>query len=172
MQFLFYLNPKFQASSHLLWLYSRVCVGPGRKPRRPVFSQRGSFVFKPAMMLWMWREITRAVCMTCVPVNRTSRIVFVQPSQRTPRLARLREFTYSGDSKYPNVVSRFTVVLFCSRLCEPRYLKTGFFAYMKSKTQISCTITAQLISAFVFATWIVQSLYFLKTKFQASNHLV
>ena len=29
---LYYLNPKFQASSHLLWLYSPVCVGPGRKP--------------------------------------------------------------------------------------------------------------------------------------------
>ena len=26
-----------------MWLYSPVCVGPGRKPRRPVFSQRGSF---------------------------------------------------------------------------------------------------------------------------------
>ena len=44
VQFLFYLNPKFQASSHLVWLYSPVCVGPGRKPRRPVFSQRGSNV--------------------------------------------------------------------------------------------------------------------------------
>ena len=42
VQSLYYLNPKFQASSHLLWLYSPVCVGPGRKPRRPVFSQRGS----------------------------------------------------------------------------------------------------------------------------------
>ena len=40
---LFYLNPKFQASSHLLWVYSLVCVGPGQKPRRPVFSQRGSY---------------------------------------------------------------------------------------------------------------------------------
>ena len=39
------LNPKFQASSHLVWLYSLVCVGPGRKPRRPVFSQRGSIIF-------------------------------------------------------------------------------------------------------------------------------
>ena len=37
------LNPKFQASSYLLWLYSPVCFRPGRKPRRPVFSQRGSF---------------------------------------------------------------------------------------------------------------------------------
>ena len=38
-----FLNPKFQASSHLLWLHGRVSVGPGRKPRRPVFSERSSF---------------------------------------------------------------------------------------------------------------------------------
>ena len=37
-QSLHFLNPKFQASSHLLLLNSPVCVGPGRKPRRPVFS--------------------------------------------------------------------------------------------------------------------------------------
>ena len=43
VQFLCFLNPKFQVSSHLLWLYSPVCVGPGRKPRRPVFWRRGSF---------------------------------------------------------------------------------------------------------------------------------
>ena len=43
VQFLFYLNPKLQASSSFLRLYSPVCVGPGRKPRRPVFSRRGSF---------------------------------------------------------------------------------------------------------------------------------
>ena len=35
---------EFQASSHLLWQYSPVCVGPGRKPRTPVFSERGSSV--------------------------------------------------------------------------------------------------------------------------------
>ena len=39
----YFLNSKFQASGHLLWLYSLVCIGPGRKPRRPVFSQRGSY---------------------------------------------------------------------------------------------------------------------------------
>ena len=44
VQSLYFLNPKFQASRHILWLYSPVCVGPGRKPRRPVFSQRGSFI--------------------------------------------------------------------------------------------------------------------------------
>ena len=40
-QSLYLLYTKFQASSHLVWLYSLVCVGPGRKLRRPFFS-RGS----------------------------------------------------------------------------------------------------------------------------------
>ena len=31
VQSLYFLNAKFQASSHLQWLYSPVCVGPGRK---------------------------------------------------------------------------------------------------------------------------------------------
>ena len=39
---LYFLTRKFQASSHLLWLYSPVCVGPGRQPQRPVFLRRGS----------------------------------------------------------------------------------------------------------------------------------
>ena len=32
VQFLYFINPKFQASSLLLGLYRSVCVGPGRKP--------------------------------------------------------------------------------------------------------------------------------------------
>ena len=51
-QSLFFQNPKFQAASHLMWLYSSVCVGPGRKPRRPVFSQRGSWVKYTFMEEW------------------------------------------------------------------------------------------------------------------------
>ena len=43
VQTLYYLYLKFQASSHLLWLYIRVCVGPGQMSRRPGFSQRGSY---------------------------------------------------------------------------------------------------------------------------------
>ena len=57
-------------------------------------------------------------------------------------------------------------------LFEPCYEKTGFFAYAKTKTQISFAVTAKLISAFVSATRIVQSLYFLNPKFQASSHLL
>ena len=55
---------------------------------------------------------------------------------------------------------------------ERHHEKSCFFAYAKTKAQISCAVTAQLISAFVFATYIVQSLYFLNQKFQASNHLL
>ena len=32
VQYLFFLNTKFQASSHLQWLYSLVCVRPGQNP--------------------------------------------------------------------------------------------------------------------------------------------
>ena len=43
------------------------------------------------------------------------------------------------------------------------------FSYAKTKVQNSCVIITQLISTFVFITCIVESLYFLKPKFQASS---
>ena len=46
------------------------------------------------------------------------------------------------------------------------------FAYAKTKTQISFAVTAKLISAFVFATWIVRSIFYLNPKSQASSHSV
>ena len=45
-------------------------------------------------------------------------------------------------------------------------------AYAKTKAQISFAVTAKLISTFVFATQIVQFLYFLKTKFPVTSHLL
>ena len=57
-------------------------------------------------------------------------------------------------------------------LFEPSHEKTGFFVYAKTKMQISFAVTVKLISAFVFATWLVQFLYFLNTKFQAVSHLL
>ena len=71
-------------------------------------------------------------------------------------------------SKFPSKAAQFSAV--STSLYEPRCEKTGFFAYAKTKTQISFAVTAKLISAFGFATRIVQSLYFLNTKFQASSH--
>ena len=46
------------------------------------------------------------------------------------------------------------------------------FAYAKTKGQISFVVNAKLISTFVFPTRIVQSLFFLIPKFQASSHLL
>ena len=50
-------------------------------------------------------------------------------------------------------------------------MRKPFFAYAKTKAQISFAVTAKLISAFVFATRIVQFM-FLNLKFQASIHLL
>ena len=61
----------------------------------------------------------------------------------------------------------------CRKLYEPRHGKTGFLhAYAKTKTQISFAVNAKLISAFVFATWIVQSLFYLNAKAHDSSHLL
>ena len=40
----YFLNLKFQASNHLLWLYNSVCIEPGQKPRRQVFSRCDSYL--------------------------------------------------------------------------------------------------------------------------------
>ena len=55
---------------------------------------------------------------------------------------------------------------------EPLQVKTNNQHRRKQKAQISFAVTAKLISAFVFATRIVQFLYFLNQKFPASNHLL
>ena len=72
VQSLFFLDPKFQASSHFLWLYSLVCVRPGRKPRRAVFSQRGSFVYKCLFDLLLYIHIKqlRLFCPTTTFLGR------------------------------------------------------------------------------------------------------
>ena len=44
VQSLFFLNPKFQASSLLLQMYRLVCVGPGWKPELLVFSCKDSIM--------------------------------------------------------------------------------------------------------------------------------
>ena len=46
------------------------------------------------------------------------------------------------------------------------------FPQAKPKSQISCAVNAQLISAFVFATWIVKILFYLYPKFQDSYFLL
>ena len=58
-------------------------------------------------------------------------------------------------------------------LCDKiKYKKINNLHMRKQKTQISFTVTVKLISAFVFATQILKSLFYLNTKFQASNDLL
>ena len=117
----YFLNPKFQASSHFLLLYSPICVRPGWKSCKTAFF------------------VTRVIQKLNKSLINNYIICFKQPA------------TY--------------LRIIWALLWENR-----LFAYAKTKTQISFAVTAKLISAFVFATRIVQSLFFLNAKFQASSH--
>ena len=55
---------------------------------------------------------------------------------------------------------------------ELRHEKTQHFAYAKTKMKNGYAVTAKQISAFVFTTRIVQSLFFLIPKFPVSSHLL
>ena len=61
VQSLYYLNAKFQAYSHLLSVYSLVCVGIGRKPPGPVFSQRGSNYYVTASSTFQSKHFKQTV---------------------------------------------------------------------------------------------------------------
>ena len=52
VQSLYFLNTKYQASSHRLLPHSPFCVGPGWKPRRQFFSQEGSACFLSYSAKW------------------------------------------------------------------------------------------------------------------------
>ena len=77
VQSIYYLNPVFPASSHLLWLYSPVRVGPCRKPRRPVFSQRGSYLFqkRPLQQLGLVRVLPLQVSILFPNVYQIARLL-------------------------------------------------------------------------------------------------
>ena len=51
VQFLFYLNPKFQASSSFLCLYRSFCVGPVRKPHCWFSHEAAHLCFENRMLL-------------------------------------------------------------------------------------------------------------------------
>ena len=52
---IYFLNPKFPASSHLLWLYSLVCVGPSWKPE-------GRFSSDMAHIMFFFSAVERVLC--------------------------------------------------------------------------------------------------------------
>ena len=96
--------------------------------------------------------------------------VLLFPDQCVLELNYLKKFwseiILSAEEQWENFKIKF--------INEPRHENQNF-TYAKTKTQISCAVTAQLaqlISAFVFATWVVQSLLFLYPKFQAFSLLL
>ena len=60
----------------------------------------------------------------------------------------------------------------CASSIRVFVLRKQNFGYAKTKMQISFVVTAKLISAFVYTTYLVQFLHFLNTKFQVSSHLL
>ena len=62
VQSLYFLNPKFQASSHVQWLHSPVCVGPGQKPQS-WFSHKVAQILSPGAVL------TCPICIKTDPRN-------------------------------------------------------------------------------------------------------
>ena len=54
VQYLYYLNPKFQASSHHQWLYSLVCVRPGQNPHCWFSHVAAHFVSVQRSLLFLW----------------------------------------------------------------------------------------------------------------------
>ena len=60
VQCLFFLNEKFQASNHLLWLYIPVFIGPVRKHQR-----NGSLCLPPVRV---WRHIVFPLASVCPSV--------------------------------------------------------------------------------------------------------
>ena len=55
---------------------------------------------------------------------------------------------------------------------EPQHGKTNNLHRRKQRRRSAFAVTAKLLSAFVFATPIVQFFYYLNLKFPASNHLM
>ena len=94
----------------------------------------------------------------------------------------IRNWLFCVSVKLPRHLffSQWSIVLFTNLtrlkhhfIIEPHHEKTGLLPiYTKTKAEIICAVTAQLISIFVFSTLIVQFLFFLDPKLQASNHVL
>ena len=73
---------------------------------------------------------------------------------------------------YAHEFNRSLVSFSCLTSLDLRHEKTSFLHMRFTKTQISCAVTAQLISLFVFAIQIVQFFFFLNLKLPASSPLL
>ena len=123
MHFLFFLNPKLQASSLLLCLYSPVCVRPGRNPQLLVFSCIGSYslcdvTMKTTFTVW-GVELDSVKCLSstivakvvCSQRNKIKAVVHFQRKRRF-RTNKINAFyfslrNHSGHPSYSNAHYRW-----------------------------------------------------------------
>ena len=140
VQSLYFLNPKFQASSHLLWLYSPVCVGPGRKPRRPVFSQRGSNAVTII-------RVTRPC--NVLPLTSNFYIATQSVYPRTMLWAKLRKISsFSSSENYHFYSREILQYIVWASYCNVCCILT-FFHHSDSQTFLESTELAAISSSFV-----------------------
>ena len=66
VQFLFYLNPKFQASSTFLCFYRPVCVGPVRKPHCWFFHEVAQILYY--CLLYIYQQLSQIVAFRNVSI--------------------------------------------------------------------------------------------------------
>ena len=83
----------------------------------------------------------------------------------------------NGMAKYLDISTCCTVISFCQSVAILMSTLDIFWRYSHTLFELhnkkTCyAVTAQLISPFVFATYRVQSLYFLNQKFEAYSHFL
>ena len=87
----FFLNPKFQASSHLLWPYSPVCVKPGQKPPKTGFLM-SQFIYHCFLVMFFFLFHTRNLhsFMQEIYVNNKVPYLIIKLYEITPFLTKLK----------------------------------------------------------------------------------
>ena len=63
VQFIYFLNPKFPASNHLLCLYSPVCVGPGWNPNCWFSHTQALIIFSRLIVFNLWKIFDKVCCL-------------------------------------------------------------------------------------------------------------
>ena len=124
-QFLYFLNPKFPASNHLLWLYSPVCVRPGRNPN-----------------CWFSHTQAHILVGLSLYLSRLSPLGFLmmtfEPShEKTNNLGFQRSRTQTSQHSHRSRLKAWNFRFRKKRGCT--------ICVAKTKALISCAVTASLI---------------------------
>ena len=136
VQSLCYLHPKFQASSHLLWLYRRVYVGPGRETPKTGF-------LTTRLICYLESEIER-FWSACAAVLWQIAFIFPYADSRVIMMRLIKIITFENKSfikymymyiqnQYARVQGRQSVrpwikdILFCSPLTWRKFCETFFW---------------------------------------------